>query len=102
MIVGVPREIKKDEYRVALLPVGAEELVARGHQVLVEAGVARAVEDLRRVALIVGFGLVGRHFHHRLMLVRVKRHADRCNACDAVLVEDFLQFALGRFDAFEA
>lgn len=38
MIVGVPREIKKDEYRVALLPVGAEELVRCGHQVLVEAG----------------------------------------------------------------
>jgi alanine dehydrogenase len=38
MIVGVPREIKGDEYRVALLPVGVEELVAAGHQVLVEAG----------------------------------------------------------------
>lgn len=38
MIVGVPREIKGDEYRVALLPVGAEELVAAGHTVLVEAG----------------------------------------------------------------
>jgi alanine dehydrogenase len=38
MIVGVPREIKLDEYRVAMLPVGVEELVRRGHQVLVEAG----------------------------------------------------------------
>ena len=38
MIVGIPREVKLDEYRVALLPVGAEELVRRGHQVLVEAG----------------------------------------------------------------
>jgi len=38
MIVGVPREIKQDEYRVALLPVGVEELVRRGHQVLVEVG----------------------------------------------------------------
>jgi alanine dehydrogenase len=38
MIVGVPREIKADEYRVALLPVGAEELSAAGHTVLVEAG----------------------------------------------------------------
>src|SRR4051812_26927671 len=36
MIVGVPREIKADEYRVALLPVGAEELTAAGHQALVE------------------------------------------------------------------
>ena len=38
MIVGVPTEIKKDEYRVALLPVGAEELVRQGHRVLVQAG----------------------------------------------------------------
>ncbi|WP_298858856.1 alanine dehydrogenase [uncultured Gimesia sp.] len=38
MIVGVPREIKQDEYRVALIPVGAEELTAAGHTVLVERG----------------------------------------------------------------
>ena len=38
MIVGVPREIKADEYRVAMLPVGAEELAQRGHTVLFESG----------------------------------------------------------------
>jgi alanine dehydrogenase len=38
MVVGVPREIKADEYRVALLPVGAEELSGAGHTVLVESG----------------------------------------------------------------
>ena len=38
MIVGVPKEIKRDEYRVAMLPVGVEELVRRGHQVLIQAG----------------------------------------------------------------
>jgi len=38
MIVGVPRETKRDEYRVALLPVGAEELVRAGHVVLIERG----------------------------------------------------------------
>lgn len=38
MIVGVPREIKQDEYRVAMLPVGVEELVSRGHQVVIQAG----------------------------------------------------------------
>jgi len=36
MIVGVPREVKSDEYRVGLLPVGAELLVRDGHTVLVE------------------------------------------------------------------
>src|SRR5207253_11174664 len=38
MIVGVPKEIKQDECRVAMLPVGVEELVRRGHKVLIEAG----------------------------------------------------------------
>jgi alanine dehydrogenase len=38
MIIGVPREVKRDEYRVAVLPVGVEELTRAGHQVLIEAG----------------------------------------------------------------
>ena len=38
MIIGVPKEIKTNENRVALLPVGAENLVAHGHAVLVEQG----------------------------------------------------------------
>jgi alanine dehydrogenase len=38
MIVGVPKETKRDEYRVGLLPVGAEELCRAGHRVLVETG----------------------------------------------------------------
>ena len=38
MIVGVPKEIKRDEYRVAMLPVGVEEMVRSGHTVLVEQG----------------------------------------------------------------
>lgn len=38
MIIGVPKETKVDEYRVALVPVGAEELVKHGHRVLVEKG----------------------------------------------------------------
>ncbi|MCS6803290.1 MAG: alanine dehydrogenase [Chloroflexota bacterium] len=36
MIVGVPREIKDNEFRVAATPAGVESLVAAGHQVLVE------------------------------------------------------------------
>jgi alanine dehydrogenase len=38
MRVGVAKEIKPDEYRVALTPAGARELVRRGHEVVVEAG----------------------------------------------------------------
>lgn len=38
MIVGVPKEIKPDEYRVAMTPVGVEELTRAGHRVLIERG----------------------------------------------------------------
>jgi alanine dehydrogenase len=38
MKVGVPKEIKRDEYRVALLPVGVEELCRAGHQVVIQTG----------------------------------------------------------------
>jgi alanine dehydrogenase len=38
MKIGVVKEIKPDEYRVALTPAGARELVRRGHDVLVETG----------------------------------------------------------------
>jgi alanine dehydrogenase len=38
MRVGVPTEIKADEYRVALTPAGVRELATRGHEVLVQAG----------------------------------------------------------------
>ncbi|MGB2875704.1 MAG: alanine dehydrogenase [Gaiellaceae bacterium] len=38
MKVGVVKEIKADEYRVAITPAGARELVQRGHDVLVESG----------------------------------------------------------------
>jgi alanine dehydrogenase len=38
MIVGVPKEIKTDEYRVAMIPVGVEELTRAGHRVLIQSG----------------------------------------------------------------
>ncbi len=38
MKIGVPREVKEQEFRVALTPAGAGELVALGHEVLIETG----------------------------------------------------------------
>jgi alanine dehydrogenase len=38
VIVGVPTEIKSDEYRVALTPIGVRELTEHGHEVLIQAG----------------------------------------------------------------
>ncbi|MGP8059260.1 MAG: alanine dehydrogenase [Acidimicrobiales bacterium] len=38
MIIGVPSEVKDDEYRVAITPAGVRELTSAGHDVLVEKG----------------------------------------------------------------
>jgi len=38
VIVGVPKEIKPDEYRIAITPAGVREMVEHGHRVLIEAG----------------------------------------------------------------
>jgi alanine dehydrogenase len=47
MIVGVPKEVKSDEYRVAMVPAGVEELTRAGHKVLVEraAGSGSGITD---------------------------------------------------------
>ena len=47
MIVGLPKEIKTEEYRVGLTPAAVRAFTARGHTVLVEegAGVGSGFED---------------------------------------------------------
>jgi alanine dehydrogenase len=47
VIVGVPTEVKPDEYRVAITPAGVRELVDAGHRVLVQsgAGAGSAISD---------------------------------------------------------
>ena len=47
MKVGVPRELKDNEYRVAITPAGVRELVVNGHEVVIEheAGVGSAIPD---------------------------------------------------------
>jgi len=38
MLIGVPQEVKTNEYRVALVPAGAQALVQEGHEVVIESG----------------------------------------------------------------
>jgi alanine dehydrogenase len=47
MKVGIPREVKDNEFRVAITPAGVTELVAHGHEVVVEqgAGIGSAITD---------------------------------------------------------
>ncbi len=52
MKVGVPKEVKNHEYRVAITPIGVHELTAHGHEVYVEkgAGVGSQIDDAEFVA----------------------------------------------------
>jgi alanine dehydrogenase len=75
MIIGVPREVKSDEYRVAMLPVTVEELVAKGHEVVIEsgAGLGSGLPDhdyLRAGATLVPSG--GEVFQRAELIVKVK------------------------------
>ena len=47
MLIGIPKEIKNNEYRVGLLPVGVELLVKAGHTVLIQtnAGIGSGIAD---------------------------------------------------------
>src|SRR4051794_3088048 len=50
--IGVPREIKNHEYRVAITPSGVHELIRAGHEVFIEeaAGVGSSISDADFVA----------------------------------------------------
>ena len=75
MIVGVPSEIKTEEYRVAMTPVGVRELVGHGHRVVVQtgAGVGSSIADADYAA--VGAEIVpdaAAVFETAEMIVKVK------------------------------
>lgn len=65
MLLGVPKEIKDNEYRVGLVPSSVAELVHRGHNVLIERGAGigagLADDDYRRAG-----GLAGRSSTDRI------------------------------------
>jgi alanine dehydrogenase len=75
MRIGVPKEVKTDEYRVALMPVGAETLVKQGHEVLVEtqAGVGSGFADEAYEAAGAKVVKTAQEvFDHAELLVKVK------------------------------
>ncbi len=47
MIIGVPKEVKPDEYRIGMIPAGVDQLVRGGHTVLIEAhgGMGSGISD---------------------------------------------------------
>jgi alanine dehydrogenase len=75
MLIGVPKEIKNNEYRVGLTPAGVRELTRRGHSVIVEhnAGHSIALDDALYVA--AGASIVdsaAEVFERAEMIVKVK------------------------------
>ena len=74
MIVGIPKEIKADEYRVSMTPAGARELIIRGHQVLLEDKAGEGSGITNQNYLDQGAQIVSRQevFSQSDMIVKVK------------------------------
>lgn len=75
MRIGVPKEIKKSEYRVGMTPSGVGELVGSGHEVYVEAGAGRGAGFDDGDYACVGAKIVGtadKVFQSAELIVKVK------------------------------
>ena len=75
MIIGVPKEIKNNENRVAITPAGVHALVTKGHQVIIEksAGIGSGIED--QDYIIAGAKILDRNtdiFNQADIIVKVK------------------------------
>src|SRR4029079_4071182 len=74
MLIGVPKEIKTREYRVAATPAGVRQLVAHGHRVLVEhtAGEGSGIIDEQYVAAGAPIVPTGADARAAEMVIKVK------------------------------
>ena len=75
MRIGVPKEIKNHEYRVALTPPSVTDLVAAGHEVIVESGAGSGIDFADRDYVAAGARIVGSAddvFDQAEMIVKVK------------------------------
>lgn len=74
MIIGIPKEIKDNEYRIALPPAGVRELVKHGHKVLVEtmAGEGSGFTDAEYVQAGAQIRLADEVWQRANMVVKVK------------------------------
>src|SRR6478736_5203506 len=78
MKIGVAKEIKQDEYRVALTNAGARELIHRGHEVVIEtgAGEGSAISDDDYVAAGASIADVDTVWGESEMVLKVKEPLD--------------------------
>lgn len=75
MLIGVPKETKAYEYRVGLTPSSVREMVAHGHDVLVQrgtgTGISASVEDYKRARAVM-VDTIDEVFARAEMIVKVK------------------------------
>ncbi len=75
MIIGIPKEIKTHEYRVALTPTGAKTLIDLGHQVVVQSNAGSAIGFNNQDYQISGASIVNSAkdvFNRAEMIIKVK------------------------------
>ncbi|MBI1825886.1 MAG: alanine dehydrogenase [Planctomycetes bacterium] len=101
MIVGIPKETKTHEYRVSMTPVGVDELVRRGHKVLVEsdAGFGSGISNEQYAAVGAEIMLGAKDVFARAdMIVKVKEPLapERKMMRDGQVVFTYFHFAADR------
>jgi len=101
VIVGVPKETKTHEYRVSMTPVGVDELVRRGHRVLVEtdAGVGSGITNDEYAAVGAQFaGTAKEIFAKSDLIVKVKEPLapERAMMRDGQVMFTYFHFAADR------
>ncbi len=101
MIIGVPKEIKNNENRVALTPAGARELTKRGHRVFVQAsaGVGSGFTDAEYQKAEAGIlPTIEEIYHKAEMIVKVKEPIEEEYG---LIREDQLVFTYFHFASYE-
>ncbi len=75
MLIGIPKEIKNHEYRVGLIPASVQELVNRGHQVIIENNAGVGIDFSNEDYISAGASIVATAaevFERADMVVKVK------------------------------
>ena len=98
MRIGTPKEIKNHEYRVGLTPESAAELVAHGHEVLVETGAGTGIGAVDEDYTAAGARIVGSAaevFERSDMIVKVKepQKAERAMLREGQVLYTYLHLA---------
>jgi len=101
MVVGVPREVKPDEYRVGLMPVGVDLLVRDGHTVVVQSGAGDGIGFDDSAYQAVGAAIVptaDEVWARADMIVKVKepQEAEWPHMRDEQIVFTYFHFAADR------